>query len=150
MTLFSLDHGPMGQSSMKNLVLGPDKSLGKNKCLKGEFEHKNAPFQLFWIFLELTILICKFLRETAPWEKWPHGGSSQSVAYLQCHATTLKLTGADGRKGPPIESGWRSDYQCYIIIGHWGRWARQRQYRRTSWSWAVSSSVKLKLSQPLN
>ena len=30
-------------------------------------------------------------------QKWPHGGSSQSVAYLQHHAKTLKLTGTDGQ-----------------------------------------------------
>ena len=31
------------------------------------------------------------------WKKWPHGGSSQSVAYLQRCVTTLKLTGTDGQ-----------------------------------------------------
>ena len=30
-------------------------------------------------------------------KKWPHGGSSQSVAQLQRRVTTLKLTGTGGR-----------------------------------------------------
>ena len=32
-------------------------------------------------------------------QKWPHGGSSQSVAYLQRCAMTMKLTGTDGQTG---------------------------------------------------
>ena len=39
-------------------------------------------------------------------KKWPHGGSSQSVAQLLRRATTMKLTGTDrqtgGQAGKPM------------------------------------------------
>ena len=46
-------------------------------------------------------------------QKWPHGGSSQSVAKLQRCVTTLKLNGTDGQAGR--QAGRQTDRQDHVL-----------------------------------
>ena len=43
-------------------------------------------------------------------KKWPHGGSSQSVAQLQHHSMILKLTGITGTGGQTDKQADRQDH----------------------------------------